>query len=311
MKLATTTGDFKGYTNTAAAAVAAFEGTGFKHLDYNFYNVIYKNSPFLGDNWKKEVFDAAETAAKLGFDFVQAHSPDYNPLDKNTDHEAGMKATLRSIEACGELGIKNIVVHPGYCEEFTYPDGRDEFFAANRKFYEKLIPAAEKYNVNVCAENSAEGNMGTRYFIMTGEECADFANYLNHPLFHVCFDVGHSNMRDTSIYKELSDVGSHLNAVHIQDNFGKCDEHIAPFLGTLDLDAVMQALIKINYSGYFTFEADNIFSMSRGFPHGVKNAPEVTNRRLAAPSFEIKKQAEALLYNIGKYVLEQYNCFEE
>lgn len=212
MKLATTTGDFNGFAKTAKDAVAAFEGTGFKHLDYSFYGVIYKNSPFLGDDWKKEVEEAAEAAARLGFDFVQAHSPDYNPLDKNADHEAGVTATLRSIEACGMLGIKNIVVHPGYCEEFTYPEGRAEFFAENKKFFEKLIPAMEKYNVNVCAENSAEGNMGRRYFIMTGKECADFANYINHPLMHVCYDVGHANMRDTSIYKELVDIGAHLKA---------------------------------------------------------------------------------------------------
>lgn len=311
MKLATTTGDFKGFAKTPAEAVAAFEGTGFKHLDYNFYSVIYKGSPFLTDDWKKEVCDAAETAAKLGFDFVQAHSPDYNPLDKNADHASGMTATLRSIEACGMLGIKNIVIHPGYCEEFTYPEGRRRFFEENRKFYEKLLPTAEKYNVTLCAENSAEGNMGVRYFLMTGEECADFANECKHPLLHICFDVGHSNMRDISIYRELTDVGEHLKAVHIQDNFGRHDEHMAPLAGTLDVDAVMQALKKINYGGYFTLESDNFFCANPGFPHGKKLSPEVTERKVTGASFEIKRQAEALLYNVGKYILEQYDCFEE
>ena len=111
MKLATTIGDFDFYTSCPAESVAAFEGTGFKHLDYNFYSVIYPGSPFLGENWKKEVFDAGEAAAKLGMDFVQAHSPSYNPLDPHSDHEAGMLATLRSIEGCGMLGIKNLVDH--------------------------------------------------------------------------------------------------------------------------------------------------------------------------------------------------------
>lgn len=310
MKLATTIGDFKRYTKNAAEAVAAFEGTGFKHLDYNFYDVIYKGSPFLTSEWKNEVEDAANTAARLGFDFVQAHSPNYNPLDEAADHEAGMCATLRSIEACAILGIKNIVVHPGYSEKFTYPDGRKVFFEENKKFYRKLIPAMEKYNVNVCIENSAENNMGSRYFFMTGAEMSDFANEVNHPLLHACFDVGHCNMRNTSVYKELLDVGKHLKAVHIQDNFGTYDEHIAPFFGTLDLDACMQALIKINYNGYFTFEAENMLYVS-GWPHAKKQSPEVTSGRLGMPSLAIKKQAEALLYNIGKYILEQYSCFEE
>lgn len=310
MKLATTTGDFSRYAKTGAEAVKLFEETGFKHLDYSFYNVIYKNSPFLGKDWKREISDAAEAAARLGFDFVQAHSPDYNPFDRNADHEAGMPATLRSLEACGELGIKNIVVHPGFCEEFSYPESREEYFKANKNFYEKLLPTAEKFGVCICTENSAESNMGKKYFFMTGEEMKAFCDFVNHPLLKCCFDVGHANMRNTSIYKDILDIGSDLKAVHIQDNFGSFDEHIAPFCGTLDLDAVIQALQKADYKGYFTFEAENILKSSN-WPHAKHLSPEITERKLLLPSVALKKQAEALLYSIGKYILEQYNCFEE
>lgn len=208
------------------------------------------------------------------------------------------------------LGIKNIVVHPGYTEEFTYPSGRADFFRENIKFYKKLIPTAEKYGVTLCAENSAEGNMGTRYFLMTGKEMADFVSEINHPLVQCCFDVGHANMRDTSVYKDIVDIGEHLKAVHIQDNFGKYDEHIAPFFGTLDLDAVMQALIKIDYKGYFTFEADNMLKKSQ-WPHPTKASPEVTERRLEQPTLELRICAEKLLYEIGKHILSAYDCFEE
>ena len=109
MKLATTTGDFLAWTKTPAEAVSLFEGTGFRHLDYNFYRVIYPGSPFLGDRWLDEVEAAGREAERLGLDFVQAHSPNYNPFDPKADHEVGMLATLRSIEACGRLGIRNIV----------------------------------------------------------------------------------------------------------------------------------------------------------------------------------------------------------
>lgn len=99
--------------------------------------------------------------------------------------------------------------------------------------------------------------------------------------------------------------------MHIQDNYGTFDEHTVPLLGTLDTDAVMQALKKINYDGYFTLEADCFFRAKSGWPHMKKMSPEVTERRLDGASFEIKKQAEALLYNVGKYILESYDCFEE
>lgn len=312
MKLATTTADFSGYTTSPAEAVAAFQGTGFRHLDYSFYDIIYPGSPFLTEHWKKEVLEAKNTAEQLGFDFVQAHAPGYNPLDKNADHEAGMKATLRSIEACGELQISNLVLHLGFCDDFRYPDSREAYFKVNAEFCKKLIPTMERYNINVCVENSAEGNMRGKYFLMTGQETADFADTVNHPLLHVCFDVGHSNMRgDIDIYRELCDVGQHLKAVHIQDNFGTYDEHIFPFLGSLDLDACIQALLDIGYQGCFTFEADNMFRAKPGWPHWKKNSPQVESRKLTAPPLVLRRQAEALFYQMGKWILEQYDCFEE
>lgn len=310
MKLATTIGDFDGVVHSPAEAVAAFEGTGFRHLDYDFYSVLFPGSPFLGDRWLDAPIEAAEVAARLGFDLVQAHAPDYNPLDARADHEAGMTATLRSIEACGRLGIPHMVIHPGYCDELTYPEGREEYVRRNIAFFEKLLPALEKHGVTACVENSAEANMGRRYFFMTGEEIADFCERMHHPLIEGCFDVGHANLRPVSLYRELVDLGGHLRALHIQDNDGSCDEHMAPLCGTLDVDAVMQALLKIGYDGYFTMEATNLLRSSE-WPHPLKTAPEVTERRLARPSLELKRQAERLLYEIGKHILEQYDCFEE
>ena len=311
MKLASTTGDFRGYAKTTADAVRFYEGTGFRLLDYNFYNVIHEGSPFLGDRWLDEVEEAGREAERLGFDFVQAHSPNYNPLDPNADHEAGMLATLRSIEACGRLGIPNIVVHPGMTTELTYPDGRDGYFSRNRDFYRSLFPAMEKWNVNVLIENSAEANMGTRYFFMTGQEMRDFADYVDHPLLHCNWDIGHANMRGTDQREDILAMGGHLRGLHIQDNFGACDEHIAPFMGTTDMDAVMQGLLEVGYKGYFTFETDNMLLSFGRWPHKRRQAPSVTERRLAVPPLDLRRKAAALLYEIGRTILSAYDCFEE
>ena len=311
MKLASTTGDFRGYAKTTADAVRFYEGTGFRHLDYSFYNVIHEGSPFLGDRWLDEVEEAGREAERLGFDFIQAHSPNYNPFDPKADHEAGMLATIRSIEACGRLGIPNIVVHPGMTTELTYPDGRDGYFSRNRDFYRSLFPAMEKWNVNVLIENSAEANMGTRYFFMTGQEMRDFADYVDHPLLHCTWDIGHANMRGTDQREDILAMGGHLRGLHIQDNFGACDEHIAPFMGTTDMDAVMQGLLEVGYKGYFTFETDNMLLSYGRWPHKRREAPSVTERRLAAPPLDLRRKAAAFLYEIGRSILSAYDCFED
>ncbi len=310
MRLATTIGDFHRFTKTPAEAVRAFEGTGFRYLDYSFYSVIYPGSPFLTGDWFREVDEAAEAAEKLGFTFVQAHSPGYNPLDPAGDHEAGMLATLRSIEACGRLGIRNLVVHSGISEQMRYPEDQDDYFLANRAYYESLFPAMERWNVNVLIENSAEENMQGKFFFMTGREMTEFLDWIGHPLLHACWDIGHANMRGANQYREICDLGRHLYALHIQDNFGTYDEHFAPLMGTVDLDAVIQGLIRIGYKGYFAFEADHMLPAARSWPHARMQTEGIAERPLASPSLELRRKAEKLLYEIGVFILTAYHCFE-
>lgn len=303
MKLATTIGEMYAFTSSPAEAVRAYEDTGFKYLDYSFYNVIHPNSAFLaadGDAWRREVSDAAAAAAALGIQFVQAHAPNYNPA-ADCDHAAGLLAVRRSIEACGLLGIPNLVIHTGFGPQHLYPQDKRAYFDTNLAFLQTLYPVMEKHNVTVCIENSAENNMGSYYFFMTAGEMNEFIEFANHPLLAACWDVGHANMRKSDQYQELTTLGANLRAVHIHDNDGQRDLHLAPYLGDINLDPIIRALVDMSFKGCFTFEAD-------GF---LKYGSAANDRPLAHPSLEVKRAAVTLLYSIGKSALETYRCFEE
>ncbi len=312
MKLATTTSYFYSTTKTQAEAVAAFEGTGFRHLDYNFYTFGRPNLPFMGDgDWMKDVRDAKAVADKLGFDFVQAHSPSNNPFDGDWDFT--VKAHARSIEAAGYLGVKNIVVHSGFSQQYQYTADRDAFFESNKRFYDALVPTMEKTGVTVCIENTATGNMGSMYFFRKGEEMRDFVDYFNHPLLKCCWDVGHANMEDPDQYKDIIAMGDTLATVHIQDNLGQRDDHMAPFMGTLDVNAVMRGLIDggfVSRGGVFTFEADNLLSAGGSWPN-CRNDAFADKNPITGPSLALRRKATGLLYEIGKEILEGYGLYED
>ncbi|MCQ2432463.1 MAG: sugar phosphate isomerase/epimerase [Clostridia bacterium] len=313
MKLATTIGDFLRFAPDAAGAVRMYEGTGFTHLDYSFYNAIYAGSPFMGEHWMDEVKAAGAAAEALGFDFVQAHSPGNNPFSEKEDFDTVVKGNIRSIEACGYLGIRNIVVHSGFSWDYRYPDGEAAYFEANRKFYEALYPAMEQHGVNVLIENSAHANMGGQYFFMTGKEMSDFIRYCSHPLLHACWDVGHANMQNPDQYGDLIALGDDLRAVHIQDNMGRTDDHLAPFMGTLDVDSVMRGLFDsgfVSRGGYFTFECDNVLSRAGSWPN-YRNAFSGDKAKIPGATAAMKRAAIGMLYEIGKGILEAYDCFEK
>lgn len=305
MKLATTIEEMYSYTGSPAEAIRQYEGSGFRYLDYSFYDVVRKaDHPFMKDTWQTQIREAKDTADELGFTFVQAHAPACALLGEQA--EAGMAATKRSIEACGMLGIHNMVIHSGFSEKYRYPQDQVAYFKANEPFFRSLIPTMEQYQVSILFENTTyKHTHGGDYFPITGQDLVDFVEFMDHPLFGAAWDVGHANMDDKDHYKEVMAMGKHLKALHIHDNDGTKDQHMAPFWGTMDFDSLMQGLIDSNYSGYFTFESVCFLKYDRNCH--LKDP----NGRLAHPPLEIKKAALSFLYTIGKSILEAYNLYEE
>lgn len=309
MKIATTIGDFDGYVKNDAEAVRAFEGTGFRHLDFSFYNSNYDGSPFMTDNWVKEIAAASKEAEKLGFDFVQAHSPKNDIfLD---DPDTVIKGNIRAIEACGYLGINKLVVHSG--RNPNLKKSKENAVKNNeeiRRFFESLYPAMEKYNVYVLAENYTPSDDICGYY--SGEDLCALMECCNHPLMGVCWDIGHANLSEPADqYENIMKLGDYLKAVHIQDNFGVHDDHICPLTGTVDIDAVMRGLKDVGFienGGTFTFEANNLVTRSGSWPNKRNESGECL---AANPCIEVKKQAERLLFEIGKHILTKYDCFED
>lgn len=308
MRLATTTADFYGYCETTAEMVRAYEGTGFRHLDYSFYRANYPGSPFMGDDWIREVADASKEAERLGFDFVQAHSPGNDYFGGDT--ETVIRGNIRAIEACGYLGIDKLVVHSGRSSAFRSAERMRGYREAVKGFYERLYPAMEKYNVRVLAENYTPAGDDTCSFY-SGVDLTELMELCDHPLMGVCWDVGHGNMIRPAQYDDIVKLGKYLQAVHIQDNHGIHDEHIAPLMGTLRIDEVMRGLRDNGFiaaNGVFTFEADNLLSYGGAWPDRTDERGE---RVKTHPSLQTKRAAVRMLYEIGKNILSEYGLSED
>ena len=260
-----------------------------------------------GTPGKKTIDGIGEAAAKKGMAFCQAHSPSGDYFGTAESREGLMLSTKRSIEACAMLGIKNIVVHAISLPEFT----PTEFLKRNRGFYSELFDTMEKHQVNALTENSCEKN-APYYYLRTGAEMREFIEYVNHPLLHACWDTGHAHMRDMDQYGSIVALGGELRGVHVQDNYGDNDSHTVPFFGNCNFDPVIQGLLDAGYKGAFTFEGSNVMRNHNAWPHFRKpweHGGKTVKTLLDVP-LHIKRQAVALMYETGKYMLEQYGCFE-
>ena len=299
MKLASTTGDFYRYTKSHADSLRLLRKAGFKYADINFGGVCADRSGVYADDYERNIEEVALVAEEVGIKMVQGHSPMGAPIA--LDNEQIIKDTIRCIDACGAWGIKNLVVHSGYRQGLTV----EETFAENKKFFMPLLEAAEKYELNILVENFNKMEVPGLYWIDNAPDLLSMVEYVDHPLFHAIWDVGHANMQDMPQDEALRLLGSHVRALHIQDNCGDTDSHLPPFLGSLNLDAVMNGLIDIGYNGYFTFEVGAFFLPPEKRRHYARDT------RLAKAPVELRLAFDKYLYEIGKCVLEAYGCFEE
>ena len=180
-------------------------------------------------------------------------------------------------------------------------------------FYGEFWDLAEQYGISILTENWAEDTT----FLSTGKQMRDFIDYVGHPLFSACWDTAHGNIspaaRGIGQYGNIAELGDKLKGLHISDNFGDVHHHSWPFAGIINFDEIMQGLIDINYGGYFNFEASYTLLHHRNLPYRRKpwerEGKEVAT--LLDPSIELKQKAVDLLYDVGKYILETYNCFED
>ena len=299
MKLATTTGDFYNYTQSQAEALNYIRQAGFLYADYNFGGDYRNRTGVYESNYKTYMSEINRTCEAIGIQLVQAHSPMGRPIEKG--NEQFIEDTVRCIEACGAWGIPNLVVHSGY----THGLSIEQTYAENKKFFAPILERAEKYGVNILIENFNKMCREGIYWIDNATDLLGMIEYIDHPLCHAVWDAGHANMQEMPQNEELRILGSHVRALHIQDNQGSHDSHLTPFIGTMSMDAVMNGLLEIGYNGYFTFEVGGVFT------DPSKKRPFDADTRLQKAPLALKRAYERYLYEMGKCILEAYDCFEE
>lgn len=301
MKLATTTSDFMCFGLNGEESVGAVADAGFKYIDYGFGYDFHGKTGLLGNEWQSCAERLLALADERGLKFVQAHSPLGRPLVFDDEHEEFVRLTKQSVTAAAYLGIPNIVVHSGYAKDMP----KAETFKQNKLFYEDILKVAEKHGITVLTENFNKMFDEHYYWVDSAEDLSELIEYIDHPLLKACWDVGHGNLQELPQHEALKMLGDKVRALHIQDNMGNDDHHTFPFTGTLNFDSIMHGLQDINYKGYFTFEADNMpASASR------RRKFEEDTRCLQLP-VEFRRKYESILYDIGRFILTKYNCFEE
>ena len=107
-------------------------------------------------------------------------------------------------------------------------------------------------------------------------------------------------------------LGDELYAIHYNDNHGAKDDHVAPFCGRLNHDEVINALIDVDFKGYFTLECDSTLIKYDQWT-GKRRRFETDGKRkiLSEPQLFMQRHIESMMYDTAKWMLDAYGLFEE
>jgi hypothetical protein len=103
-------------------------------------------------------------------------------------------------------------------------------------------------------------------------------------------------------------IGDELYAIHYNDNHGEKDEHLAPFLGNMNHDEVIRALIDVNFKVYFTLECSS--SLVRYDQWTGARRRFSGDSRLGEPQLFMQRHIEKMMYDTAKWMLSEYGIFE-
>jgi sugar phosphate isomerase/epimerase len=201
-----------------------------------------------------------EIMRKNGLTVTQAHAPFPAYVPGHPEVLEFMIGIYKScIRLCHHAGCRNLVVHGISLEETDFTNTPDSIAAMNQHLYESLIPTLLECDVIVCLENL----FTKRATVVEGacsdaQEAAGFIDALNakagREVFGFCLDVGHLQLLSKNLRTYIPVLGKRIKALHIHDNDGLADLHLAPMTGTVNWVVFCDCLKQIGYDGDLSFE---------------------------------------------------------
>lgn len=208
-----------------------------------FDAVEYSHIGHLSDD---DLMAISVAANELGLISWSAHSWQSIPGDLSIVEKALIEYD-KFLHQSQMIGVKVVVVHcVGDKKNLHNPAVRQKRLDANLACLEPLADKVTKIGVRVAIENST--NWAEWRFII------EMVKELQHPSVGLNIDSVHANLGDMKPARSIREAGSLLITTHLQDNYGKLDNHLPPGLGKIDWESVIRALAEVGYDGTYMIE---------------------------------------------------------
>ena len=167
-----------------------------------------------------------------------------------------------SIDFANKIDAEAVVVHPGLIS-----------FLANKYFKKEVIDTANRSMIELGNYSKDLGVMTTfenmpTFDSMIYQDMNKLHDILSENDLHMTLDIGHANHAGYSADGMIFDSIKH---VHIHDNFGDDDTHLALGEGSIDLKRVVNNLESKSYDGIYMIEVNDYDSIKKSYKYIIEN----------------------------------------
>jgi sugar phosphate isomerase/epimerase len=156
------------------------------------------------------------------------------------------KRILQSLEVASYLHAKTLVLHPGYTS-FKYSEVLEDWLRNCESLLTEVGLGGGKSGIMFALENTFESSP---------EVLCRLVDRLDPEVFGHCFDIGHFNVfARGDLLSWLRRVKGRLVELHLHDNDGASDQHLAIGEGTADFSSLFSGLAETLDSLVLTVEA--------------------------------------------------------
>lgn len=171
-----------------------------------------------------------------------------NATSDTAKRQAAIRETEAVLQVAKQIPFDVLVVHLGSPSAKT--EAGDNSRSAAARSAEEICRMAEPLGVRVAFE------------VIPNElsEPARLVDLIERDLdakhAGICLDFGHANLLG-DVADAVEQVAEHLIATHVHDNHGRDDEHLVPYLGSINWNTALVSMLKVGYDGTYMLEVAN------------------------------------------------------
>jgi sugar phosphate isomerase/epimerase len=196
-----------------------------------------------------------------------------NAVADNARRQAAVREAGAALQVARRIPFDVLVVHLGTPAAKAQPG--DNARAAAFRSAEDICRLAEPLGVRVALEVIPNdlSSAASLVEMLEGD--------LDAPHAGICLDFGHAHlMGDVADAVEVA--AEHVIATHVHDNRRRDDEHLAPYLGSINWDMALMTMQKIGYDGTYLLELANTGTPAAVL-EGARRARERFEKTLTLP----------------------------